>query len=398
MVADDAGLHLGERLAAGEAEAARVALHGPPLGQLDRGPSARRRSTRRSRTRAGPARRCTFRPTRLGDRAPPSPGCARAATRRRRRPSGSAAMRAATASACSRPSSARCRPGARPGQRLAGRRRLAVADEQHERGGGGLRRGRHAAPVSHDRRSTYRGPRWTPLAARRRAEIVACRACPRLVAWREQVAAEKRAAFRDEDYWGRPVPGFGDPAARVAGRRAGAGRARRQPHRPGVHRRPLGRLAVPRRCTGPASPTSRRARSRDDGLRLTRRLRSPPPCAARRRPTSRRPTSATPCRAVPRARAGAAADAAGVRRASAQFAYDGRGRACSACGPGRGSATASRSRRRTAARSLVLVTTRASRTPSPASSPSRCSTPSSRAPAAGSLERRRSALHGCACT
>ena len=46
-------------------------------------------------------------------------------------------------------------------------------------------------------------------------EIVACRACPRLVEWRERVAAEKRAAFRDETYWGRPVPGFGDPAARV---------------------------------------------------------------------------------------------------------------------------------------------------------------------------------------
>jgi len=48
------------------------------------------------------------------------------------------------------------------------------------------------------------------------AEIVTCRACPRLVAWREQVALEKRAAYRDEDYWGRPVPGFGDPAATVA--------------------------------------------------------------------------------------------------------------------------------------------------------------------------------------
>lgn len=48
-----------------------------------------------------------------------------------------------------------------------------------------------------------------------RDEVVACRACPRLVVWREQVAAEKRAAYRDEDYWGRPVPGFGDPAARI---------------------------------------------------------------------------------------------------------------------------------------------------------------------------------------
>jgi uracil-DNA glycosylase family 4 len=45
--------------------------------------------------------------------------------------------------------------------------------------------------------------------------IIACRRCPRLVAWREQVAREKRAAFRAEEYWGRPVPGFGDPRARV---------------------------------------------------------------------------------------------------------------------------------------------------------------------------------------
>ena len=47
------------------------------------------------------------------------------------------------------------------------------------------------------------------------AEIVACRACPRLVAWRELVAREKVARHRDETYWGRPLPGFGDPAARV---------------------------------------------------------------------------------------------------------------------------------------------------------------------------------------
>jgi len=47
------------------------------------------------------------------------------------------------------------------------------------------------------------------------AEIVACRACPRLVAWREQMAREKRAAFRDQEYWGRPVPGFGDHRARL---------------------------------------------------------------------------------------------------------------------------------------------------------------------------------------
>ena len=46
-------------------------------------------------------------------------------------------------------------------------------------------------------------------------EIVSCRRCPRLVAWREKVAREKRASFRDEVYWGRPVPGFGDPEAGV---------------------------------------------------------------------------------------------------------------------------------------------------------------------------------------
>jgi uracil-DNA glycosylase len=46
-------------------------------------------------------------------------------------------------------------------------------------------------------------------------ELVECRRCPRLVAWREMVAREKRAAFRDQVYWGRPVPGFGDPAARL---------------------------------------------------------------------------------------------------------------------------------------------------------------------------------------
>jgi uracil-DNA glycosylase len=47
------------------------------------------------------------------------------------------------------------------------------------------------------------------------ARVVSCRRCPRLVEWRERVAREKRAAFAAEDYWGRPVPGFGDPHARV---------------------------------------------------------------------------------------------------------------------------------------------------------------------------------------
>jgi len=46
-------------------------------------------------------------------------------------------------------------------------------------------------------------------------DVVACRACPRLVEWREQVAREKVARFREWDYWARPVPGFGDPNARL---------------------------------------------------------------------------------------------------------------------------------------------------------------------------------------
>lgn len=46
-------------------------------------------------------------------------------------------------------------------------------------------------------------------------EIISCRRCPRLVAWREEVAREKRAAFEDEVYWGCPVPGFGDPEAGI---------------------------------------------------------------------------------------------------------------------------------------------------------------------------------------
>ena len=57
-------------------------------------------------------------------------------------------------------------------------------------------------------------PPSNSLAAVRR-DIVSCRRCPRLVRWREQVARERRAAFANWVYWGRPVPGFGDPGARI---------------------------------------------------------------------------------------------------------------------------------------------------------------------------------------
>ncbi len=58
----------------------------------------------------------------------------------------------------------------------------------------------------------------SPIAEQLRAlneVVVECRACPRLVEWREKVAAGKRAAFADEQYWGRPLPSFGDPGARM---------------------------------------------------------------------------------------------------------------------------------------------------------------------------------------
>jgi uracil-DNA glycosylase family 4 len=51
--------------------------------------------------------------------------------------------------------------------------------------------------------------------ARLQREVIGCRACPRLVEWRELVASERRAAYRDEVYWGRPITGFGDPAAQI---------------------------------------------------------------------------------------------------------------------------------------------------------------------------------------
>ncbi len=54
-----------------------------------------------------------------------------------------------------------------------------------------------------------------PALASLESDVVACRRCPRLVAWREEVARTKRAAYADQAYWGRPVPGFGDPRARI---------------------------------------------------------------------------------------------------------------------------------------------------------------------------------------
>jgi len=55
-------------------------------------------------------------------------------------------------------------------------------------------------------------PNWLKVL---NAEVISCMLCPRLVAYREQIAREKRRAYRDHEYWGKPVPGFGDPHARV---------------------------------------------------------------------------------------------------------------------------------------------------------------------------------------
>ncbi len=102
---------------------------------------------------------------------------------------------------------------------LAGSRRDPAGGPIEARGGP-LQRGRHGDaagfPVTRTPVGVVRSARGAHDLAVLDARVSGCRACPRLVAWREEVARVKRASFRDEEYWGRPVPGLGPADARIA--------------------------------------------------------------------------------------------------------------------------------------------------------------------------------------
>ena len=301
--------HLGEGLAAGEAEPAGPALDRRPLlvaeqpGQRLLGPVAD------VDLDAGPGR-CAPAGRGRGRWAPPSPGCARAATRRRR--SGAlarAAMRSATASAWARPFSERCRPGGPAREHLAGGGRRAVPHQEHDgRRGAPCGRGAVGGRAEVDRADggTNAHRRLCAVASNRAHEGLVGRGATGRGGLPALPAPGRLARGGGRGRAGRPTPArcTGAAASRASATRARAlvivglapaahGANRTGPH---VHRRPLRRLALRAPSTGPGSRRSRRARRADDGLdaRATRTSRRP--STARRRPTSPTPTSAPTAR------------------------------------------------------------------------------------------------------
>ena len=144
----------------------------------------------------------------------PSREHARAVRRRRHRRGRARPMRSAAARRLRLTGVGEMQPAARPGRILPVVGVWPWRTNRNMRRRGGLLRCRHGSDAQPNVEGMVR-PGSCRGARRRSSEVIDCRRCPRLVEWREQVAVEKRAAFRDECYWGRPVPGFGDPQARI---------------------------------------------------------------------------------------------------------------------------------------------------------------------------------------